>query len=246
MRKTDQIDRMKKTYETYYQRSYSFRKNWFGKITESYIIPKYFSLLEQFIGNTIIPITLLELGAGDGEITEIITNKRPNWYMVPTEYTMAGVNSLRKHGFSNAKVVDAVHLPFKDRSFDYVVSFDVMHHVNGPAKMAYEMIRVAKKGAFLIEANRQSIFRRILEKTDIYRRAGEFSYYPIEYKAFFTLPDVSTITITPFQFIPPKLSNISLNFTIGLSETIAKLPLLKWQCSGLAIEVIKTNTSYKT
>jgi hypothetical protein len=114
-----------------------------------------------------------------------------------------------------------------------------MHHVDGPAQMAHEMMRVAKKGAFLIEANRAAIIRRILEHTETYKKAGEFSYYPEEYKAFFNIPSMEHISIEPFQFIPPKLSHFHLGLTILISEVTAKIPLVKWQCSGVAIKVKK-------
>ena len=93
--------------------------------------------------------------------------------------------------------------------------------------MATEMMRVAKKGVFMVEANRQAIARRLLEKTQIYKNAGEFSYYPKEYRAFFNLPSRASITIHPFQFIPPKLSKISLKLAIFISELVERLPLLR-------------------
>lgn len=230
---------MDKTYSSYYSDEYSFRSDWFGPIAQEYIIPKYFKLLDSFIEEKDEKIKILEIGAGDGEVTDYIRKHRPNWHIVPTEPLKAAVTSLQKKGYKDAALVSATEIPFKDNAFDYSICFDVMHHVEGPAQMGYEMTRVAKKGVFLIEANRASITRRLLEKTQTYIQAGEFSYYPVEYKAFFNLPSVRKVTITPFQFIPPKLSNIHLGLAIALSEFVAMLPILRWQCSGAAIKVWK-------
>ncbi len=233
------VDRMNKTYNKYYEQGYSFRDDWFGPVTKEYILPKYIKLATAFIKNNNQKVSILELGAGDGEVTDLIREKRPKWNIVPTEVVESAVKSLRKKGYKDAALADATNLPFVDNSFDYVICFDVMHHVDGPAKMASEMARVARRGVFLIEANRKSIARRLLEKTNKYKQAGESSYYPMEYKAFFKLPNIKEVRIEPFQFIPPKLSNINLPLTIAISEFIAKLPILRWQCSGVAIEVVK-------
>lgn len=229
---------MDKTYGDYYANEYSFRENWFGPIATKYILPKYYKQLAAFIGNQ-TNISLLEIGAGDGEVTNAIREAQPTWDITPTEPVASGVEALKKNGYDKAVLVDAVSLPFPDNSFDYVICFDVMHHVTGPAQMAAEMLRVARKGVFMVEANRKALARRLLEKTQIYKNAGEYSYYPKEYKAFFNLPNRADFQIKPFQFIPPKLSNISLTLAIGLSELVERLPWLRWQCSGVAIGVSK-------
>lgn len=238
MKEVRDANLMDKTYGEYYSSNYSFRENWFGPIAKQYILPKYYAQLAAFIGDQ-KNISLLEIGAGDGEVTDYIRQQQPTWDMTPTEPVATGVDALKKKGYPKAQIVDAVSLPFPDNSYDYVICFDVMHHVTGPATMAHEMMRVAKKGVFMVEANRQAVARRILEKTQIYKNAGEFSYYPREYRAFFNVPERKDFTIHPFQFIPPKLSNISLSFAIFLSDFVEKLPLLRWQCSGVAVGVTK-------
>ncbi len=43
---------------------------------------------------------------------------------------------------------DITHLPFKEKSFDWVVCLHVLEHVNDPHKACLELMRVAKKGFF--------------------------------------------------------------------------------------------------
>jgi len=49
------------------------------------------------------------------------------------------------------QVADAVQLPFKDGSFDYVLSFDSLEHIQDQSKALSEMVRVLKpKGSILV------------------------------------------------------------------------------------------------
>lgn len=43
-------------------------------------------------------------------------------------------------------VADAHHLPFKDKSFDYIVCFHILEHMDDPAQFIREITRVGKRG----------------------------------------------------------------------------------------------------
>ena len=43
-------------------------------------------------------------------------------------------------------VADAHHLPFKDRSFDYVVCYHILEHMDDPARFIREITRVGRRG----------------------------------------------------------------------------------------------------
>lgn len=55
--------------------------------------------------------------------------------------------NVRGHSYHEA---DALRLPFRDASFDLVVSFDVIEHVDDPARFAAEMARVLRPGGRLL------------------------------------------------------------------------------------------------
>jgi len=48
------------------------------------------------------------------------------------------------------KVADATKIPYKDKSFDVVVSFDALEHIDDQKKTVTEMVRVLKPGGKLI------------------------------------------------------------------------------------------------
>ena len=156
-------DRMDSTYNEYYEEEYSFRKHWFGPITDDYILPNYYRWTDRFLDG-LAPSTIVELGAGDGEVTDIIKKKNPTWYkeITPTEVVEQGVNKLKSKGYSKAVIADACKTPFNDKEFDVAIAYDVMHHVADPKEMAKEMVRIAKKRIFLIEANGASVIRKLL------------------------------------------------------------------------------------
>lgn len=64
-----------------------------------------------------------------------------------TEYSANAVKVLKEKYSGNAAVsvaqADAQALPFEDNTFDLVLAFDVMHHVQEPQRMAQELMRVS-------------------------------------------------------------------------------------------------------
>lgn len=230
--------RMRTTYGERYATGWSFRDHWFGNVTWRYILPNYYRWTDAFLAD-LGPSAIVELGAGDGEMTDIIRDAGPRWLgsLTPTDVVPAGAARLRAKGYGTARQADACATPFADDEFDVAITYDVMHHVADPAAMAREMVRIARTRVFLIEANGASLVRRLLELTDTYRRVGENSYRPGEYRRFFTLPGVARIDIDPLQFVPPRFLSPVVPLTIALSEALQHVPVLRWQCSGVRIRV---------
>ncbi len=76
------------------------------------------------------------------------------------------------------KVADATQLPFRNGSFDYVLSFDVLEHIEDQSKSLSEMARVLKPGGLLliytINKNQRYTWNFWLDKlgVDIYKRVA--------------------------------------------------------------------------
>lgn len=227
------------TWNNFFQYQESERDRRLGKKSREYIVSKYLQLFTNTFVND-KNLSLLELGAGRGEITKgILKSKAPFFKRyIATELTSSGVQALKKLRIP-VKQMDAQRLTFKKDSFDVVCAFDVMHHVPIPKKMAEEMTRVAKKHIFLIEANGLSIARRILEQTQWYKTLGENSYFPWQYLSFFPREQFSSLTIRPFLFVPPKIPHSFMGSIPLISDTLEKIPFLKWQCSGVIIHGVK-------
>jgi len=99
--------------------------------------------------------SLLDVGCGTGRALSYLKTAYPDLHTVGIE----PVEELRQQafakGFTATEVIsgNGQALPFPDKSFDCVVAFGVLHHVEHPEKIIAEIFRVAKKAVFLSDHN---------------------------------------------------------------------------------------------
>lgn len=93
---------------------------------------------------------LLDVGCGDGFSTYYISRYRAQTFGVDRSRHM-----LRNHPMRDRVVCgDAYRLPFQDRSFDIVWSWELLHHLSEPGLALREMQRVSRKFVVVFEPNR--------------------------------------------------------------------------------------------
>jgi SAM-dependent methyltransferase len=218
----------------------SWRTRLLGELSRRFAIPRcaelFFSTFPDWAR-----CSFLEVGAGNGEIAlqiRALGGDRPLRYLASEQFR-EGVRWLRGQGLSTC-AADALHLPFRDRAFDGVVVFDVMHHVADPYQMAGELLRVSRGRLLLTEANGLSLGRRLMELTPGHRAAGERSYTPWQYRRFFAAAGYRLVrwAIHPFLFpvpggVPPSL----LEPLVRFNQAIEKAPFFRWQCSNVYIQI---------
>jgi len=99
--------------------------------------------------------SVLDIGSGTGRAIRAFKERRPDIRIVGIE----PVAELRERGYEQGiqrhELVDgdAMQLMYKDREFDVVCEFGVLHHVREPAKAVAEMLRVAKQAIFISDSN---------------------------------------------------------------------------------------------
>ena len=101
--------------------------------------------IAHFAKENLIGKTVLELGCGNGERTELIYNISQ----------MIGIDIVTRVSKERRKkfifiLADATRLPFRDNIFDAVVSFDVIEHVEEDKIFVDEAIRVSKNSGRVI------------------------------------------------------------------------------------------------
>ncbi len=217
----------------------SWRKQLIGEINDLFVVPRYVKLFYDTFGNR-RGQEFLEVGAGNGDLSRAVlaANKGEIAKYVASDSSSGTVAWLRELGLE-AIHADAQALPCGDAEYDAVIDFDVMHHVDDPRAMAREMMRVGRGRALLVESNGLSIPRRLRELTPGHRAAGERSYTPGRYRSFFQGHPgyaVTRFTIYPFLF-PFKCPRQLLGALVWFNLRVEHLPLIRWQCSSVAIVV---------
>lgn len=95
----------------------------------------------------------IDIGSGLGDLAIEIAKRYPNLKITGLDISQEAVDEATKkaskENLSNLSfnVVDVHSLPFKDNSFDLVVSHGVMHHLKDLSKVLSEVYRVLKPGA---------------------------------------------------------------------------------------------------
>lgn len=89
------------------------------------------------------PMAGLDVGCGSGELAMSIKANRPNIELTGVDVYVRENTALEVLEF------DGSHLPFADKSFDFVMISDVLHHANDPASLLRECKRVARNYIFI-------------------------------------------------------------------------------------------------
>lgn len=102
------------------------------------------------------PRRVLEIGAGTGTSTELLASWWPDAEIIGIEPVAALREQGHRRGVPEAMLVDgnALSLEYPDDSFDFVIETAVLHHVPDPRRAVSEMVRVARRGVMLSDANR--------------------------------------------------------------------------------------------
>jgi len=95
------------------------------------------------------PVTILDLGCGNGIYFDILKTYSKNIYGI--DASEQSVILCSKKGYRNVKLADATVLPFPDRYFDFVFTSEVLQHIEDYIVMLKEIDRVLKpKGILLL------------------------------------------------------------------------------------------------
>ncbi|MBV1853907.1 class I SAM-dependent methyltransferase [Catellatospora tritici] len=89
------------------------------------------------------PGRAVEIGASGGGNSQTLRDM--GWDVLVTEYIQEGVEIARERGF-NAIQADARDLPLESESFDLLVAFDVLEHIEEDHQAAAEIHRVLRPG----------------------------------------------------------------------------------------------------
>jgi ubiquinone/menaquinone biosynthesis C-methylase UbiE len=102
--------------------------------------------------------------------------------------------------------IDAHKMPFKDETFDKVVAYEMLHHMEKIDIALKEMFKVLKKGGyfFTVEPYAYNPYRRISEVRDYFRGTIEKSFSVRKLKKLFIKNGFEIIELKKISFTYPE------------------------------------------
>jgi ubiquinone/menaquinone biosynthesis C-methylase UbiE len=124
---------------------------------ERRLMEGFFSNLDEVLP-TQAPVSVLEVGVGEGEVSERVRARYPEARVVGVDlpdHELAG----RWHDRGlTCMFADIARLPFDDQAFDLVLAIEVLEHVPDPTAALQELSRVAR-GNLVLSVPREPIWR---------------------------------------------------------------------------------------
>lgn len=90
---------------------------------------------------------ILDFGCGDLSLAKAIVHRSPTISVTGVDVIDFGVRDTAVR----VKVYDGKKLPYKNKQFDVVISYHVLHHTDNPISLLHECIRVCGKTLLLVE-----------------------------------------------------------------------------------------------
>lgn len=124
---------------------------------ERRIMAGFFGALDRALPAT-APERVLEVGIGEGEVSERVRDRFPRAHIVGIDLPDAALaGSWGTRGLTGT-FADVARLPFPDRTFDLVLAIEVLEHVPDPDTSLRELVRVGSAG-YALSVPREPIWR---------------------------------------------------------------------------------------
>ena len=170
----------------------------FEKVNRKYTLrrPQYklaFDLLNKIEGRV-----ALDLGCGVGEFSEILRNK--NYKVFCVDGIKEFIERIKKRGFTMYLIdLERERLPFKDNTFDLIVSLEVIEHIWNTDHFLNEISRVLKTEGYLIISTPNYNYYKF-RMTHLCGRFNLFTYKS-RHKRFYDIKSFKKIIKNKFEIV---------------------------------------------
>jgi ubiquinone/menaquinone biosynthesis C-methylase UbiE len=131
----------------YWEKEHSFRR--YDHPVVQFFAGQRIRYLQQFIDLSQAE-SLLDVGCGGGFSNYYLSRYVEHTWGIDRSYQMLNQNPVSKERLIEG---DALHLPFRDSSFDIAIAWELLHHIEVPSHAIQEMARVSRKWVIIFEPN---------------------------------------------------------------------------------------------
>jgi len=138
MQEVNSSENLKTAYDNYYENN---DETW-RMLGAKYKVEHILAVCKGYTFNKV-----LEVGAGDGVILKLLSEKNFAPELHAVELSASGVERIKERNIASIKSVqefDGYHLPFEDDSMDLIILTHVLEHVEHERLLLREIKRVAK------------------------------------------------------------------------------------------------------
>jgi SAM-dependent methyltransferase len=172
--------------------------------------------------------SIFDVGCGDGFATYYLTKEVPKVEGGDISELMLKNNPL---GRSSLKIIDAENIDLPASSYDMAIMWEVLHHLDDPAKSVKEMARISRKYVVIFEPNRDNILQflfGLLNKQERGTLRSSKSYL----SSLVNDADLKIISIDYCGKIPPNKT------PLWLFNFVKRLPFISNRITGISIAII--------
>lgn len=131
----------------------NFRKHTSKNPIQKILLDNFFNTLVQIIRPRQVS-RVLDVGCGEGFTLSRLSEQKIGEHLEGIEYSKTAIEIGRKiHPKLTFKQGDIYNLPYKNNSFDLVISTEVLEHLENPKRALLELIRVSGKYLLLSVPN---------------------------------------------------------------------------------------------
>jgi ubiquinone/menaquinone biosynthesis C-methylase UbiE len=152
-------------------------------------------------------ITVADLGAGEGLISQLIAHRAERVWCIDNSERMVevGTELARKNGLANLtyKLGDIEAVPLPDKSVDLAILSQALHHANHPQHAVNEAFRILKPGGqvLILDLNEHTYEKAHEQFGDLWLGFKESALHGFLKKAGFTKAEVQIVsreTVEPY------------------------------------------------
>jgi SAM-dependent methyltransferase/uncharacterized protein YbaR (Trm112 family) len=199
---------------------------------------------------------LLDVGCANGRASFQLINSRKTTVIgfdISKKLVRQAIERSRSegtHAFTTFLVGDGHNLPFVKESFDYAMTYGVLHHLPAPGRSTRRIVEILKPGGvFLGSENNQTILRGLFDLMMKFKplwteEAGTEPLISRRMLRDWTLDLPVDLTVRSIVYLPPHLFNVLGNrfarSLMALTDTVAgALPFVRYSGGLIVFEIRK-------